>query len=116
MKQTNNINNQIKAKFLIGCLCSDNIKAAVCDSGESLLIFELNSQTNTPLPFSARVTHSISLSCARAQVVTYYTEVFSGLVALPGQTVSSAHTQNRKLADREERFSEFDKKSFGLKS
>ncbi len=26
------------------------IKGVVCDSGESLLIFELSSQTNTPLP------------------------------------------------------------------
>ncbi len=37
-------------------------------------------------PFSAasklaRVTHSISLSCARARVVTYYTEVFGGNAA-----------------------------------
>ncbi len=61
---------------------SSVFKGAVCDSGESLLIFELSSQTNTPLLQSsfklARVTHSISLSCVRARVVTYYTEVFSG--------------------------------------
>ncbi len=70
------------------------IKSIVYDSGESLLIFELNSQTNkqTP-PFSAPL-NSISLSCVWARVVTYYTKVFSGnaenvgiwrpgLVALP---------------------------------
>ncbi len=52
---------------------------------ESLLLFELNSQTNTPLLSvllqTRWVTQSISLSCARARAVTYYTEVLSGNVA-----------------------------------
>ncbi len=76
--------------------------------------------------------------------MTNYTEVFGGnvaktsvfdvpqLVALPEtlclfpiyrvravnehRTVFSAHTENGKLADREEKLSEFDKKCFGLES
>ncbi len=50
-----------------------------------ILIFELNSQTNTPLTSVLLQTRAsisnISLSHARARVVTYYTEVFSGNVA-----------------------------------
>ncbi len=121
--------------------CAVQLKGVVYDSGESLLVFELNSQTNT-LQCSFKlgpVTHSISLSSVRASVVTYYIDVFSGNVAkalvldalgwwlyprpiyraravCEHQTVSSAHTQNGKLADREEIFSEFDKKCIGLES
>ncbi len=40
-----------------------------------MLIFKLSSQTNTPL------SSVISLSCVRAWVVMYYTEVFSENVA-----------------------------------
>ncbi len=71
--------------------------------------------------------------------MTYYTEVLSGNAAkalvfddlcwwlypslfpvyragavYEHRTVFSARTQNRKLADREKIFSEFDKKCFGL--
>ncbi len=58
------------------CVFEEDLKGAVCDTEESLLIFELNSQTNAPLPSALLqthwVTHSISLSCARAPVVTYF--------------------------------------------
>ncbi len=66
----------------------------------------------------ARETHSISLSCALARVVTYYTEVFSGNAAKASvfEDLGWWHTQNRKLARREEIFSEFDKKYIGLES
>ncbi len=57
------------------------------------------------------VTHSISLSCVRARVVTYYTKVFSGNTAFtePGLCMNTRlffqRTQNGKLADLEEIFS-----------
>ncbi len=98
------------------------IKAVVCDSGESLLIFELKSQTNTTPPFSApsnsRVTHSISLSCVQAPVVTYYTEVFSGNAAKVSVFDSTrvALFVSRLQSHREEIFSEFDKSCFELES
>ncbi len=66
-----------------------DLKGVVYDSGESLLIFELNSQTSTPLS-------SVLLQTRGAR---------PGLVALPEtlyehrRTVFSAHTQNRKLVD-----------------
>ncbi len=115
-----------------------SLKGVVCDSGENLLIFELNRQTNTPLHSVSfklvHVTHSISLSCVQAPVVTYYTKAFSGNVTKTSvsddlcwwqlclfpvyrdravckhQTpVFSAHTENGKLADCGEILSEFDK-------
>ncbi len=87
------------------------------------------------------VMHSISLCCVRARVVTDYTEVFSGNVAKasvfddlgwwlypshsvcflftePGLCMNTRLlfqcTQNGKLADCEEIFSEFGKKCIGL--
>ncbi len=87
------------------------------------------------------VTHSISLFCVRAQVVTYYAELFSGNAAktlrfdglgwwlYPSRSVCFPFTEsglcmncffvffsNGKLADREETFSEFDKKCIELES
>ncbi len=114
------------------------IKAAVCDSGEGLLMFELssqtnkqtNKQTNTPLP---SVTLSISVSCTSWDKLY---EVFRGNAAkasvfgvlgwrlYPGRSVCFLftesglrmntgllfqRTQNRQLADCEEIFSESDK-------
>ncbi len=70
-----------KGKCIIFNSVSSGIKGVVYDSGESLLTFELNSQTNTPLPSVLLQTHSISLSCAWVRVVTYYSEVFSGNMA-----------------------------------
>ncbi len=84
----------------------------------------------------AWVTHSISLSSVRAQVVTYYTEVFGGnaaetlvfdvlgwwlyprhcLFPIYRAWAVYEHRFFRKLVDREEIFSESDKMYFGLES
>ncbi len=62
---------------------------------ERLLIFELNSQTNTPVC-------CLFVSNLQSQGSVRTLDLFS------------AHTQNGQLVDHEEMFAEFDKKCIGL--
>ncbi len=104
------------------------IKGVVYDSGESLLILELNSQTNTSLPSVLLQTPVLctSISCgilykvfsgnaAKALVWVLLVALLEPLCLFPIYRASavyehwtfvSAHTQNVKLADREKIFSE----------
>ncbi len=118
-----------------------SFQGPVCITAKCVRPIEFLTQCSFKL---AQVTHSISLSCVGAPVVTYYTKVFSGnaaktslfddlgwwlylrhsvcfLFTEPGLCMNnrlffSVHTQNGKLVDREVIFSEFDKKCMWLES
>ena len=80
-------------------------KGRVCDSGERLLMFDLNSQSN----------YIPSLSVLRKQCIDWL-ELFIQseplCLTVPGQCMSffGEHRLNGQLVDREEQFAEFYKK------